>query len=255
MPLLPLRLRNIYLLICLLVVTKDCDAFFAPRQALRLQVPSSQSPSPRTPLNLNARRQSSGSGGSDKRLSNLPKKTTTNLRRRTPVKLTLIICSAVVAFIKRGSKRQIAVSILATVLANMVCNRLTTDSSGESSSQTEEEVTRIRVRVEPNFSPPWDDEERIDKAMKKHKISQSWIDQSMTHLQATKLRVSAEKAQEAALLEAQRKAKAKLWVTATMHSANRAREQAQETKKREDDANLKAKKWAESAVRSTGIDL
>lgn len=101
----------------------------------------------------------------------------------------------------------------------------------------------------------WDDEDRVQKALEKSKRSKTWIDQSMMKIAETNKRIADEKAQEEAWREAQRKKMAREWVAATMRSQSLAVQEAQRKRREEEEANLRAKKWAESMVRNTGIDF
>jgi len=161
-----------------------------------------------------------------------------------------IISSAVFSYIcKSVVRKRFAVAVIAIIFANMVCNKLTEDQTEESNDEECEQSALV------NDVSVWNDENRIQNALDKSKRSREWVDQSITHIEDTGRRIADENAQEVALKEARRKELAKQWVTRTMQSQSQAIQEAQEKRRQEEENNLKAKKWAESMIRKTEVDL
>jgi hypothetical protein len=191
--------------------------------------------------------------GTYKRLTNLSKAWGASFRHlRRIAKITLVLVFIHHLAHRGFMERKAVATIIAAVVANIMCNKI---------MDTSNRGYKIPVKGNKGRSNKaktlsvWEDDERIQKALEKSKRSKTWIDQSIMKIEETNRRISNEKAQKEASREAQRKKMAKDWVVATMRSQSLAIQEAQRKKREEEEAKLRAKKWAESMIRNTGIDL
>jgi len=193
--------------------------------------------------------------GTYKRLTNVSKAWGATYRQvRSIAKMIFLVIFSYHLGQRGFMERKIIAAIMAAVVANITCNKIVEKTTIMGRCKILIKKNKGHAKEAKTLSV-WDDDERIQKALEKSKRSKTWIDQSIMKIEETNRRISDEKAQQEALREAQRKKMAKEWVVATMRSQSIAIEEAQRKKAEEERANLRAKKWAESMIRNTGIDL
>jgi hypothetical protein len=89
----------------------------------------------------------------------------------------------------------------------------------------------------------------------KNSSGAAWLKQSLDSLEETDRKITELKQREAAAKAAEQQAKAKEWVSETLRSTAGAKAHADMMRKQEEVARHKAKKWAESVARQSGVDL
>lgn len=166
---------------------------------------------------------------------------------KSPARL-FVICSSVVAvnlleLAKTNLQRRLMLTMF-TLLFSFIGSRSFVKSidgndskrSGNSSSDEDSSI--------------WKDENRIEKALTKSKRSKIWVDGTMNTIEETDKRVADLKAKEFAAAEAERKRKAKEWVSSVMLSQQQAIDEAERKQKIQDEHDRKARLWAESMIRT-----
>lgn len=193
--------------------------------------------------------------GTYKRLRNLSKAWGATYRQVQSMAKVSILVIFIHHVAHRGYiERKVVAAIISAVVANIICNSIIEQTTKRRCKNPIKKNKGCSNNKAKTLSV-WEDEERIQKALEKSKRSKTWVDQSIMTIEETNHRISNEKAQEEALREAQRKKMAKEWVAATMRSQSLAIEEAERKKREEEEAMLRAKKWAESMIRNTGINL
>ena len=168
---------------------------------------------------------------------------------KSPARL-FVICSSVVAVnlleLAKTNLRQRSMLTMFTLFFSFIASRSFVKSAhGNNYSK--------RLSGNPSSdedSSIWKDENRIEKALTKSKRSKIWVDGTMNTIEETDKRVADLKSKEFAAAEAERKRKAKEWVSSVMLSQQQAIDEAERKQKIQDEHDRKARLWAESMIRT-----
>ena len=215
--------------------------------------------------------------GGVKRMIN-PGNSSAKLKSSRTNSILAISVALVISTLTTGTVQRVAVSIASYVTAKQTYEIFETTSpssnSGSGSSSSSSSSGK-RDRLRQKFQKRGRDndkrkgskiaiakealvkmsEREIKNLQSKNSSGAAWLKQSLDSLEETDRKIAELKQKEAAAKAAEQQAKAKEWVSETLRSTAGAKAQADMMRRQEEVARHKAKKWAESVARQSGVDL